>query len=355
MDQTVFVINPGSTSTKIAVYRDKKRIFSESIPLEISGEEKNAGLEETLRIKKEAISRSLESQGIDLRGFDCIMSRGGVLRPMESGIYRINESMHSEVTASAASGHASGFGLLIAGEMADSLGIPAYIADPVTVDELEDIARITGIKEIRRRSIFHALNQKAVARQHAAILGVPYEELNLIAAHLGGGITIGLHKQGRVTDVNNALDGEGPFTPERSGALPAAAVADLCFSGKYTREETVKLFAGKGGFMSHLGSNDLLKVKEMIAAGDRDADLVYRAFVYNIAKAIGAMAAAGDGMIDGILITGGIARWKELVAAIRAKVSWIAPVSSYPGEFELEALRDAGLRVLRGDEIPREY
>lgn len=355
MGHSIFVINTGSTSTKIAVFEDEKKPVSSDIthPKDIPAG--HGDMETAYAFREKLILDFLTEHGIDVSRFDCIVSRGCPLRPLEAGVYIINKKMRKEILSGVHGVHASNFGPLIAFDMGKRLGIPAYTADPVTVDELEEEARITGVKEIRRRTIFHALNQRAVGRKHAAVLGLPYEELTLIIAHLGGGVTVGLHKQGRVADVNNALDGEGPFSPERSGSLPARQVAELCFSGKYSPEDIGRILAGSGGFMSLLGTSNMLEVKGWIQSGNPQAELVCRAFLYRLVKEIGALAAATEGMVDGILLTGGIAHWKELVSDIRKKVSWIAPVSVYPGEFEMEALRDSALRVLGGEEIPKEY
>jgi butyrate kinase len=263
--------------------------------------------------------------------------------------------MKADLRTACYGGHASNLGALIADSLGSRLGLPAYISDPVVVDELEDVARVTGIREIKRRSLFHALNQRAVALRHAKSKGVRYEDLILIVAHLGGGVTVGLHKRGRVTDVNNGLDGEGPFSPERAGTIPAGALVTLCFKGERTEHEIRKLLTGQGGFVDLLGSNDVREIELRAAEGDGEADLALRAFGYRLAKEIGALAAAADGKVDAILLTGGIAFAQNIVEGVTRKVSWIAPVSVFPGEGEMEALRDAGLRILRGEDTPVEY
>jgi len=277
------------------------------------------------------------------------------LHPIPGGVYRINEGMKADLLAAKYGEHASNLGALIADAFARPLGIPAFIADPVVVDELDDVARVSGNKLFKRNSIFHALNQKAVARRFAKERGRSYEELNLIVAHMGGGVSIGLHRQGRVVDVNQALNGEGPFSPERSGTLPAGDLAKLCFSGRYTQQEVLKMITGKGGMVSFLGTNDMREVERMREEGNKEADLYYRAFVYQVGKYIGSLAAAACGKVDGIILTGGIAFWKELTDRITEMVSFIAPVVVYAGEGELEALALAGQMALSGEIEIKEY
>ncbi|RLD13437.1 MAG: butyrate kinase, partial [Caldiserica bacterium] len=240
-------------------------------------------------------------------------------------------------------------------EIAKPLGIPAFIVDPVVVDEMDDLARISGLPEIERKSIFHALNQKSVARKAASDLGKRYEDVNFIVVHLGGGISIGAHRRGRVVDVNNALNGDGPFAPEKAGGLPTQALVDMCFSGKFTLEEMLKKLAGKGGLVSHLGTNDARKVEKMIEEGDEHAKLIYEAMAYQIAKTIGEMATVLKGDVDAIILTGGLAYSKMLTAWVKERVSFIAPVKIYPGENEMEALALGALRVLRGEEKAKIY
>jgi len=355
MAHTILVINPGSTSTKIAVFRDEETVFSSGISHTSEEIGRFDTVADQLEFREQAIMDLLTSHVIDLKALDCIVARGGLVRPLPHGTYRVNDRMKQDLRTACYGGHASNLGALIADDMASKFQIPAYISDPVVVDELDDVARITGIKSIKRRSIFHALNQRSVALRYAKVKNQRYEDLTLIVAHLGGGITVGLHKRGRVVDVNNGLDGEGPFSPERAGTIPAGDLVGLCFSGTYSEHEIRKLLTGHGGLVSLLGTNDTRDLERWIAEGDRESELVFRSLVYNVAKYIGSLAAAADGRIDGILITGGIAHWKGLTEALTAKVSWIAPVTVYPGEGELEALRDAGLRVLRGEEIPVEY
>ncbi|MBC7194519.1 MAG: butyrate kinase, partial [Caldisericia bacterium] len=285
----------------------------------------------------------------------CIVGRGGLIKPVESGTYIINEKMIEDLKEAKRGEHASNLGAIIAYEIAKELKIPAYIVDPVVVDEMDDVARISGLKGIERKSIFHALNQKAVARRAAKDLGKKYEDVNLIVVHLGGGISVGAHRKGRVVDVNNALNGDGPFAPERAGGLPTQDLVDLCFSGKYTFDEMKKKLAGEGGLVSHLGTNDAREVEKRIENGDSYARLVYEAMAYQVSRTIGEMAAVLKGEIDAIVITGGIAYSKMLVDWIRERVSFLGKILVYPGEDEMEALALGALRVLRKEEEPKIY
>ncbi|HCM27895.1 MAG: butyrate kinase [Treponema sp. GWB1_62_6] len=355
MHKTILVINPGSTSTKIGVYRDEEEVFVANVSHSTADIAAFDTVADQLEFRERAILELLDAHVIDVRAFDCVVARGGLVRPLPHGTYRINERMKEDLRTACYGGHASNLGALIADDIALKFGIPAYISDPVVVDEMDDVARVTGIKGIKRKSIFHALNQRAVALRYAKSKGIRYEDLTLIVAHMGGGVTVGLHKRGRVVDVNNGLDGEGPFTPERAGTIPAGDLVTLCFSGSLSEHEVRKTLTGHGGFTSLLGTNDMREVERRARDGDAEADLVLRAFPYRLAKEIGALAAAADGKIDAIILTGGIARGQALTDAIAAKVDWIAPVTVYPGEGELEALRDAGSRVLKGDELPVEY
>lgn len=351
----LLVINPGSTSTKIAVFDDENVILEQT--LRHSAEEINSykRIYDQYEFRKEIILNALKENNIPLESLDAVVGRGGLLKPIEGGTYEINEAMLEDLRQGARGEHASNLGAIIANEIAKGLNIPSFIVDPVVVDELQDVARITGLKGTERVSIFHALNQKAVARRHAKSLGKRYEDLNLIVAHLGGGISVGAHEKGRVIDVANALDGEGPFSPERAGGLPVGQVIDLCFSGKYTKEEIRKMIVGKGGIVSYLGTNDAREVSKRMHEGDKYAELIYYAMAYQVAKEIGACAAALKGKVDGILITGGIAYDKEFVSWIEERVNFIAPVTVYPGEDELTALAQGGLRVLRGEEKAKIY
>ncbi|NLY84824.1 MAG: butyrate kinase [Tissierellia bacterium] len=351
----LLVINPGSTSTKIAVFDDENIIFEET--LRHSTEEICSfnRIYDQLEFRKGIILNALEKNNISLESLDAIIGRGGLLKPIEGGTYEINEAMLEDLKSGFRGEHASNLGGILAYDIAKDLNIRSFIVDPVVVDELQDVARISGLKGIERVSIFHALNQKAVARKHAKSLGKKYEELNLIVAHLGGGVSVGAHEKGKVIDVPNALNGEGPFSPERAGGLPVGQLIELCFSGKYTKEEIKKMIVGNGGIVSYLGTNDAREVSKRIKEGDKEAELIYYAMAYQVSKEIGACAAVLKGNVDGILITGGIAYDEEFTSWIEERVKFIAPVTIYPGEDELAALAQGGLRVLKGEEEAKIY
>lgn len=355
MKYTILAINPGSTSTKVAVFENDKMV--EELTLRHTTEELS-GFDSVLdqyAFRKDIILDAVKQAGIDINSFDAIIGRGGLVKPISSGVYNVNEALKRDLLSGEYGLHASNLGGLIAGEIAESIGVPAYIADPVVVDELQDVARISGCPEIERLSIFHALNQKAVARVYAAEKGVSYESLNLIVAHMGGGISVGAHKKGQVIDVNNALDGEGPFSPERSGTLPAGQLAKMCFSGKYTLDQIKKMITGQGGIVAYLGTNHVGAVSERVAAGDQKAKLIRDAMAYTIAKTIGSMAAVLEGDVDAIILTGGIANSTFVNEYVEKMVGFIAPVAVYPGENELESLAMNALRALKGEEQPKEY
>lgn len=355
MELCVLAINPGSTSTKIAVFEGEKRLFDHSLSHSSEELARFPTIASQYEFRRLAIAEVLSAKGFDLESLAAVVGRGGLLHPIPGGVYRVNEDMKADILAAKYGEHASNLGALIADDFASRLGIPAYIADPVVVDELSDLARISGHKLFQRVSIFHALNHKAVARRFAAERGVKYEDLNLIIAHMGGGVSVGLHRKGRVEDVNQALSGEGPFSPERSGTLPASMLAKLCFSGKYSEKEVLRMISGAGGMVSFLGTNDMRDVEKLHRAGDSAGTLYYEAFIYQVGKAIGALAAAAHGAVDGIILTGGIAYGKEIVEGLTAMCSFIAPIVVYPGEGELEALAKAGLGALSGAMQVREY
>jgi butyrate kinase len=355
MSFRILVVNPGSTSTKIAIFDDENEVFKVNISHPLEEIQKYPRIIEQFNFRKEVILNELAKAGISKESLNAVVGRGGLLRPIPSGTYLVTEKMLEDLRAEVQGEHASNLGAMIARSIASELNIPAYIVDPVVVDEMEEIARITGLPFIRRRSILHALNQKKVARQAAHDLGRPYEELNLIVVHMGGGISIGAHKKGKVVDVNNALNGDGPFAPERAGSLPASDLVELCFSGKYTRAEIKKLLAGKGGIVAHLGTNDMRAVEEKIKNGDRMAELILNAMAYNVAKWIGAMATVLKGRVDGVVITGGLAYYQDFVRLVKERIAFIAPIYLYPGEDEMKALLEGALRVLKGGEKAKIY
>lgn len=351
----ILTINPGSTSTKIALFDNEEQIFSKT--LRHSAEELSpfSTVASQFEFRKDIILDELQKAGYDIHSLDAIVGRGGLVKPIESGIYEVNERLAHDLENPVMGEHASNLGGLIARDIARQLnnGIKAYIADPVVVDELDSIARISGHPAIHRVSIFHALNQKVIARTYAGEIGKRYEELNLIVAHMGGGISVGAHAHGRVVDVNNALDGEGPFSPERSGGLPTGALVDLCFSGK-SKAEVRKMLKGEGGVVAYLGTNDMQFV-ETEAEQDSRYKLIQEAMCYQVSKEIGAMAAVLKGKVDAILLTGGIAYGKPVTDSIAARVEFIAPVKVYPGEDEMRALAMNGLMVLRGEMTVKVY
>ena len=352
----ILVINPGSTSTKLGVYREEEKILEKTISHEAGVVAGFDRITDQYEFRKESILGELDSAGIDLRDVRIIIGRGGLVKPVPSGVFEVNEELARDLQAGLQGHHASNLGGLIARDLARTLpDARAFIADPVVVDELDDVARISGHPEFERLSIFHALNQKAIARLHASETGKSYEELNLIVAHMGGGISVGAHRRGRVVDVNQALDGEGPFSPERSGTLPAGALAKFCFSGKYEADDVKKMITGKGGYVAYLGTNSAREVEERVAAGDSRAKLIRDAMIYQVAKEIGAMSTVLKGEVDAILLTGGIAYSESFTADLTGRIRFIAPVHIYPGEDELRALAANGLRVLRGEAKVLEY
>jgi len=355
MSWRILVINPGSTSTKVAVFDDENELFKVNISHPVEQIQQFSRVIEQFNFRKEVILEELDRAGIPKESIQAVVARGGLLRPIPSGTYAVTDRMIEDLKAEVQGEHASNLGALIANSLAVELHLPAYIVDPVVVDEMEDMARITGLPFIKRRSILHALNQKRVARQAARDLGRRYEEVNFIVVHLGGGISVGAHQQGKVVDVNNALNGDGPFAPERAGSLPAWDLVELCFSGRYTKAEIKKLLAGKGGVVAHLGTNDMIEVERRLKAGDKKAELVVKAMAYNIAKWIGVMATVLKGEVDGIVLTGGLAHYQQLVDWVKERCQFIAPFYLYPGGDEMRALAEGALRVLRGEEQAKIY
>ncbi|HYG60289.1 MAG TPA: butyrate kinase, partial [Symbiobacteriaceae bacterium] len=350
------IMNPGSTSTKIAIFEDERLIHKEDLRHSAEELSKFQRVYDQYAYRKEMILAWLGSVGLTPESLSAVVGRGGLLRPIPGGTYRVNQRMLDDLKKGLQGEHASNLGAALAWEIAQAAGgKPAFIVDPVVVDELEPVARISGLPGMPRRSIFHALNQKATGRRAARDLCKPYEELNLVIVHLGGGVTVGVYKRGRVVDVNNGLDGEGPMSPERAGSLPTLSLVHLCYSWRYTVSEISRMVVGKGGFVAHLGTNDAREVEGRIDKGDAKAETTYRAMAYHVAKEIGRAAVALQGKVDRICITGGLARSKQLTQWITERVQWIAPVSLYPGEDEMQALAEGALRVLLGEEEPKEY
>lgn len=346
----ILTINPGSTSTKIAVFDDESLVFEKT--LRHSSEEigKYDKIADQFEFRKGVIEDALAEGGVKTSELDAVVGRGGLLKPIKGGTYTVNADMVEDLRVGVSGEHASNLGGIIAKQIGDEVGVPSFIVDPVVVDELQDVARISGMADIERTSIFHALNQKAIARRYAKEVGKSYEDVNLIVAHMGGGISVGAHEKGRVIDVANALDGEGPFSPERSGGLPVGSLIKMCFSGEYTLDDMKKKIKGSAGLVSYLNTNDAREVEEMIEAGNEKAKLVYDAMAYQVAKEIGACAAVLKGNVDAVLLTGGIAYSKSFTKEISERVGFIAEVKVYPGEDEMIALAQGGLRVLNGEE-----
>ena len=347
----ILTINPGSTSTKIAIFEDENNIFQKNLQHAAADLKNFKIITEQFNFRKEAILAVLREAGYDILSFQAVVGRGGMLHPVPSGVYEVNETMKRDLLDCRYGEHASNLGALIADDIVGQIpGARAFIADPVVMDELQDVARVAGHPLFQRVSMFHALNHKAIAKAHAKKVGKSYESLNLIVAHLGGGISVGAHRKGKIIDVTNAVDGEGPFSPERSGSLPTLPLVKLCFSGKYTFEQVKKILTGEGGMVAHLGTNQFQKIEqELIPSGDKQAALVHEAMAYNVAKFIGAMATVLKGAVDAILLTGGIAHNPLMVQSITEKVSFLAPVIVYPGEDEMGALARNGLAAMRGE------
>jgi butyrate kinase len=345
----ILAINPGSTSTKIALFEEESLVFEKSISHSNTELEKFEKITDQFQFRKDLIMNELNERKVNTEQISIVVGRGGLVNPIESGIYLINKRMLDDLASGYFGQHASNLGGLIAHEIASDLpSAKAFIVDPVVVDELQEVARLSGHPLISRRSIFHALNQKAVARLYAASIKRNYEDLNLIIAHLGGGISIGAHRHGKVIDVNNALNGDGPFSPERSGSLPAGQLAELCFSGKYTLEQVKSMLTGKGGMVAYLGTNNFREIRSLAGKGDSKAELIIDGYIYQVSKEIGAMATVFRGNVDAILLTGGMAFDKESVAQIIRNVEFIAQVKVYPGEDEMKALAFNALLALDG-------
>ncbi|SMB88668.1 butyrate kinase [Thermanaeromonas toyohensis ToBE] len=350
----ILTINPGSTSTKIAFYQNIEPLFTETIRHKMDELAQFPRIIEQLPFRRDKIMNFLKDKDIPLTRLSAVVGRGGLLRPLPSGTYRVNEKMLKDLREGSYGEHASNLGALLAAEIASEAGVLAYVVDPPCVDELDPLARVSGCPEIERRSLFHALNVKAVARRVCRELGERLENINLLVAHMGGGISVCALKRGKVIDVNNAL-AEGPFSPERAGGLPTLELARLCFSGRYTWAEVYKKLVGQGGLVAYLGTQDATEVEKRIEQGDEKARLIYEAMAYQVAKELGSMAAVLKGEVRAIVFTGGLAYSSRLTSWIKERVEFIAPVLIYPGEDEMKALAEGALRVLMGEEKALEY
>lgn len=349
------IINPGSTSTKIGVFEDETLLFEETLRHSTEEIAQYASIVDQKDFRKQIILDLLKEKDFDIRSLQVIVGRGGMLKPIPGGTYAVSDDLLHDLKIGKQGQHASNLGGILAREIGDEIGVPSYIVDPVVVDELMPIARYSGVPELPRTSVFHALNQKAVAMRYAKEKGVSYESLNLIVVHMGGGVSVGAHEKGRVIDVFNALDGDGAFSPERAGAVPSGALIRMCFSGEYTEKEVYKKIVGGGGFNAYLGTNDMRDVAKMIDEGDTHADEVREAFILQVCKNIGSMSCVLKGKVDAIIVTGGIAYNKAVVDKMEERAGFIAPFTVYPGEDELLALAQGALRVLNGEEKAMEY
>jgi butyrate kinase len=349
------IINPGSTSTKIGVFEDETLLFEETLRHSTEEIARYATIVDQKDFRKDIIVSLLKEKNFDLHSLNVVVGRGGMLKPIVSGTYAVSDALLEDLKIGVQGQHASNLGGILAREIGDSIGVPSYIVDPVVVDELMPSARFSGVPELPRVSIFHALNQKAVAKRYAKEAGKPYESLRLIVVHMGGGVSVGAHIDGRVVDVFNALDGDGAFSPERAGAVPSGALVKMCFSGKYTEKEVYKKLVGNGGFNAYLGTNDMRNVEKMVDEGNEDAIALREAFILQVVKDIGSMACVLEGKIDRIIVTGGIAYDKYVVAELEKRAGFIAPFTIYPGEDELLALAQGALRVMNGEEKAMEY
>ena len=353
----VLAMNFGSTSTKVAVYNGDTEILQKVFrhtPEEMKGVKT---MEDNARFRKPLILASLQEEGIDMRELDAIVGRGGLVRPIEGGTYTVNEAMLEDLHSCKYGFHVCNLGGILASEIGSELGKPAYVVDPPVIYEIAEVASLSGHPDFPRRPLFHALNQKAIAKRHAAEQGVPYESLRLIVAHMGGGISVGAHCNGKVVDVNNALEGEGAFTGERSGTLPVLEVVRAVMAGKFgtSYEQMRHEFCMRSGLVGYTGTNDGREITRRIQEGDKKAELAYRAMAYQVAKEIGAMGAVLQGKVDGILLTGGFAYDATLMGWIKDYIGYLAPTYVYPGEDEMMALAQGALRVLRGQEEARDY
>ena len=349
------IINPGSTSTKIGVFENETLLFEETLRHSTEEIAQYASIVDQKDFRKQIILDLLNEKNFDIKSLQVVVGRGGMLKPIPGGTYAVSDALLEDLKIGKQGQHASNLGGILAREIGDSIGVPSYIVDPVVVDELMPISRYSGVPELPRTSVFHALNQKAVAKRYAKEQGKAYDSLNLVVVHMGGGVSVGAHEKGRVIDVFNALDGDGAFSPERAGAVPSGALIKMCFSGQYTEKEVYKKIVGNGGFNAYVGTNDMRDVEKMVQNGDKKAEEVREAFIMQVAKNIGSMACVLKGKVDQIIITGGIAYDKVVVAGLTERAGFIAPITVYPGEDELLALTQGALRVMNGEEKAMEY
>lgn len=349
------IINPGSTSTKIGVFEDERLLFEETLRHSTEEIAQYASIVDQKDFRKNIILDLMREKNFDLESLDVVVGRGGMLKPIPGGTYAVTDELLADLKVGKQGQHASNLGGILAREIADSIGVPSFIVDPVVVDELMPIARYSGVPELPRTSVFHALNQKAVAKRYAKENGKAYDSLNLIVVHMGGGVSVGAHEKGKVVDVFNALDGDGAFSPERAGAVPSGALLKMCFSGEYSEKEVYKKLVGGGGFNAYLGTNDMRDVEKMVQGGDKKAAEIREAFILQVAKDIGSMACVLKGKVDQIIMTGGIAYDGVVTEGLKERTGFIAPITVYPGEDELLALAQGAIRVLNGEEAAMNY
>jgi len=351
----ILVVNPGSTSTKLSVFEGEGECIQGNVVHSTEDLKPFRRITDQIEFRMALIRRFLRDNRVDIRTLKAVVGRGGLLKPIRSGVYRVNAAMLEDLGSGRFGEHASNLGGILAHGLAGEAGCPAYIVDPVVVDEMDAVARLSGLPGLERKSIFHALNQKSVAREVARKIGKPYTDCNFIVAHMGGGISVGAHCRGCVVDVNNALDGDGPFSPERTGGLPVGQLVEMCFSGKYTLAEMKRKIAGLGGLLAYRGSNSFQELKAARRAGDKKAKLLYAAMAYQVSKEISLHGATLKGAVDRIILTGGLACDETFVGMIRERVSHLAAVEVIPGEREMAALAQATLAVLRKIESEGEY
>ena len=364
MNSRILVVNPGSTSTKIAVFETEGQradgpspdeVFSKTLRHDADELQRLGTIADQLDFRKEVVLDSLRENGYDIGDFTAIACRGGLVRQLPSGTYRVNGALVRDCRIGICGQHASNLGALIGSELEREGGVPAFIVDPPVVNELSAIARYSGHPLIERTCVWHALNQKAVARRYAASVGKVYEDMNLLVCHMGGGVSVGAHVKGKVLDTEDAVSGEGPFSPERAGSLPVDKVIDICFSESLSKDEIKQMFTRRAGLLAYTGTNNVKELLVSAAKGNADVQKALDAFYYQVGKEIAAMSVAMKGQVDQIIFTGGIAYSKVVTDAISELVGWIAPVTVYPGEDEMQALALGVLRVIEGEEEAKEY
>jgi butyrate kinase len=356
MEQLILVINPVTTLTQIAIYNYRKQVFLKNIKHSANDLSSSKKIVEQNDFREKAVLEELKKSGIDIHDIKIVVGRGGLLKPMSGGVYKVNEAMIKDIKNPMGE-HESNLGGLLAYEIAKKIGkkVPAIIIDPVSVDEMDEIARVSGMPEIQRKSILHTLNQRIIARNFVREIGKNYEDVNLIVAHLGKSISVGAHRKGRIVDVNNGLIGDGPMTTERSGTVPGGELVDLCFSGKYSKEQILKKMKGEGGVYAYIGINNSYEIEKRIEKGDKKAELAFSAVAYQIAKEIGALSTVLNGEVDGILITGELAYSKFIINELTSRIKHLGLIRIYPGEDDIDAYAMYGYMVLAGEIESKEY